>query len=101
MVIMINFYNMCNIGKNAFEIMKVLYYHMAMFHICRTNESISEIEDRAKALEDKLRASEINSEEWQDKFKDAKENIYQLNDQIKKLGNEKSKLQTDFDEINW
>lgn len=67
--------------------------------IQKTHESITEMEDRTKALEDKLRTSEITCEEWQDKFKESQENIYQNNIQLKKLNAEKSALQTDLDEV--
>ena len=67
--------------------------------IQKTHESITEMEDRTKALEDKLRTSEITCEEWQDKFKESQETIYQNNVQLKKLTAEKSALQTDLDEV--
>ena len=67
--------------------------------IQKTHESITEMEDRTKALEDKLRTSEITCEEWQDKFKESQETIYQNNIQLKKLNAEKSALQTDLDEV--
>ena len=67
--------------------------------IQKTHESITEMEDRTKALEDKLRTSEITCEEWQDKFKESQETIYQDNIQLKKLNAEKSALQTDLDEV--
>lgn len=44
----------------------------------KTNESITLIEDKTKSLEEKVRASESASEEWQDKFKEAQETIYNV-----------------------
>merc|ERR1712156_1035124 len=61
--------------------------------IQKTNESITLIEDKTKTLEEKLRNSEMACEDWQDKFKESQETIYQHSTELKRIQTEKSSME--------
>merc|ERR1712008_536683 len=65
----------------------------------QTNESITLIEDKTKTLEEKLRNSEMACEDWQDKFKDSQETIYQHSSELKRISTEKSTMERNLTEV--
>merc|ERR1740123_1181453 len=67
--------------------------------IQQTNESITLIEDKTKTLEEKLRNSEMACEDWQDKFKDSQETIYQHSSELKRISAEKSTMERNLTDV--
>jgi len=65
----------------------------------KNSQNISLMEDKSKSLEDQLKNSEINSEEWQDKYKAAQDQIYEKSKLLKTLHDDKTRLEEDLSEL--